>query len=182
MGCARADGASDAAAGGGSVAWRRMTAADLDAVAAIADEIHAALRERPVVFAEKLRLFPEGCFALEQGGAIAGYAIAHPWRRDAIPALDAFLGALPAAPDCLFVHDVVVLPPARGRGAAGAIVATLCDLARVRGLAYLALVSVYGTHRLWQRHGFAVVDDPALAARLAPYGDTARYMRRGPEV
>jgi ribosomal protein S18 acetylase RimI-like enzyme len=158
--------------------WRPTEPADLDAIAAIGNRIHAGLPERPAVFAEKLRLFPEGCFSLIQTGEIVGYGISHPWLLDSIPPLDAFLGELPASPDCLFVHDVAVLPRARGRGAAGALVDMLVALAQQRALAALALVSVYDTHALWARYGFAAVEDSSLAAKLASYGDTARTMRR----
>ena len=158
--------------------WRSTAPADLDAIAAIANQVHVALRERNDVLAEKLRLYPAGCFSLIQAGAVVGYALSHPWPLNSIPALDTFLGAIPAASDGLFVHDVVVLPQARGRGAAAALIGRLADLARRQGLAALALVSVYDTQALWARCGFAVVDDARFAAKLASYGDTARTMRR----
>jgi GNAT superfamily N-acetyltransferase len=155
-----------------------MEPADLDAIAAIAERIHPALPERKEVLAEKRHLFAAGCFALIEAGAVVGYGMSHPWRHDSIPPLDTLLGTLPADADCLFVHDVVVLPQARGRGAAGALVDRLVALARARKLACLTLVSVYGTDPLWARYGFAVVEDPSLAAKLASYGGTARIMRR----
>jgi GNAT superfamily N-acetyltransferase len=155
-----------------------MEPGDLDVIAAIAERIHPRLPERPEVLAEKQQLFTEGCFALIQAGAIAGYGLSHPWRCNSIPPLDALLGTLPAHPDCLFVHDAVVLPDARGRGAAGALVNRLVALACARKLACLTLISVYGTHPLWARYGFDVAQDPSLAAKLASYGDTACVMRR----
>jgi GNAT superfamily N-acetyltransferase len=159
-------------------AWQPAEAADLDAIVAIGNRIHAGLLERPEVFAEKLRLFPQGCFSLAMRGAIVGYGISHPWQRNGIPPLDTLLGALPAAPDCLFVHDVVVLPQARGRGAAGALINRLVALARQRKLAVLALVAVHDTQALWARHGFAVVEDAGLTGKLRSYGERARTMRR----
>ena len=46
-----------------------------------------------MVFAERLRLWPAGCFVCaDGGGGIIGYAVSHPWRRDDAPALDALLG------------------------------------------------------------------------------------------
>lgn len=47
-------------------------------------------------------------------------------------------------------------------------------LARARGLAALALVSVYGTSTLWARFGFRPVPGPDLAS----YGPGAEYMVR----
>jgi GNAT superfamily N-acetyltransferase len=163
-------------------AWQPTEPADLDAIAAIGNHVHAGLPERPEVFAEKLHLFPDGCFSLVQRTEIVGYGISHPWRRDGIPPLDTLLGALPAAPDCLFVHDVVVLPQARGRGAAGALIDRLAQLARQRKIAVLALVAVHDTAPLWARHGFTVVQDASLAAKLRSYGERACYMRRAASI
>ena len=56
--------------------------------------------------------------------------------------------------------------------------ATLEAVAREYRLGSLALVSVYGTHRLWSRLGFVERTSPALAAKLAAYGPTAHYLVR----
>jgi GNAT superfamily N-acetyltransferase len=156
--------------------WRSATVADLEIIQKIGDEIHINLPERPEVFAEKFNLFPEGCFVLTQNDAVVGYGFSHPWLLRSIPPLDTFLGRLPPSPECLFIHDVVVLSQARGHGAAGVLVSLIARLARQRGIPYLALVSVYNTDPLWARFGFEVVTDPALNAKLETYGDTARYM------
>ena len=98
--------------------------------------------------------------------------------RQQIPPLDGFLGQLPDAADCLYVHDVAVLPEQRG-GVARAYVAEIEDLARSSGIMTLALVSVYGTHVLWERFGFQLVaPDAALRNKLASYGANATYMLR----
>ncbi|MGH6736639.1 MAG: GNAT family N-acetyltransferase [Methyloceanibacter sp.] len=159
-------------------AWRAMGMSDLAAVEAIAAAVHPTLPERPDVFAEKLTLFPQGCFALAGDGAVVGYAFAHPWRQGGVPKLDALLGGLPEDADCLFLHDVAVLPQARGQGASGALVALLVALAGARGLRALALAAVYGTGRHWARAGFTPAGGESIAAQLAPYGAGAQYMVR----
>jgi N-acetylglutamate synthase-like GNAT family acetyltransferase len=109
---------------------------------------------------------------------IAGYGLAHPWTRHRIPPLDGFLEQLPGDADCLYVHDVAVLPGFRG-GVAGDYVAAIEQLARASGIATLALVSVYATRPLWERLGFrAVTANAELRAKLASYGDNATYMLR----
>jgi hypothetical protein len=75
--------------------WRCAKNDDLDMIKWIADMIHVDLQECSDVFAEKLQLFPQGCFALVQNGAVVGYGISHPWQLNSIPPLDTFLGALP---------------------------------------------------------------------------------------
>jgi hypothetical protein len=132
--------------------WRSAKSDDLEMINRIADMIHVDLPERPEVFAEKLQLFPQGCFALVQNGAVVGYGVSHPWQLNSIPPLDTFLGALPASPECLFIHDVVVLPQARKFGASGELIKLLAGVPRHQGISFLALVSpALGTTRLPNR-------------------------------
>lgn len=156
--------------------WRPLRAADLDALCRLAEAAHPGLPERSEVFAEKLRLFPLGCFALESRGALAGYALSHPWRRLDIPPLDAFIGKLPAEPDCLYLHDVAVAPAARGNRAAARILARLIELARANGFSAVGLTAVSGSEGLWRGMGFDAVRDKALTRKLEDYGPGAVYM------
>ncbi|MHC4054351.1 GNAT family N-acetyltransferase [Bradyrhizobium sp. 25ACV] len=158
--------------------WRPAHASDLPAISAIAARIHPALPESPEVLAEKMRLYPEGCRVLITGDEIAGYGLSHPWKQHRIPPLDGLLARLPDDADCLYVHDVAVLPDFRG-GVVRPYVADVEQLARVSGIATLALVSVYATRPLWQRLGFRpVTADAALRAKLASYGEGSTYMLR----
>ena len=156
-----------------------MAPGDLAAVASIARRIHAAHPERDEIFAERLALFAPGCLTLWRAGAIQGYAIAHPWHRAAPPALDTLLGALPAGPDCLYLHDIALLPAARGAGASGRLLDLLDAIARAARLERIALISIPGTAGFWRRQGFVPVARPELAAKLASYGAGAQVMERG---
>jgi GNAT superfamily N-acetyltransferase len=156
--------------------WLPLESGDVAAVCRIAVRLHPDLPERPEVLAEKRRLFPDGCRKLMVGDKMAGYGLAHPWRLNAAPKLDAFLEILPAAPACLYLHDVAVLPEGRGRNAAGAYVVYLEGLARALGLGHLALVSVYGTVPFWEKLGFKKV--LAGAPPLPSYGPSAVYMHK----
>jgi ribosomal protein S18 acetylase RimI-like enzyme len=158
--------------------WRPARISDLAAICAIAARIHPDLPERPEVFAEKMRLYPDGCRTLVAGEAIAGYGLSHPWRQNRIPPLDGFLERLPEDADCLYMHDVAVLPDFRG-GAARDYVAAVEELARASHIATLALVSVYATRPLWDRLGFRpVTADAELRVKLTSYGESATYMLR----
>lgn len=156
--------------------WEALLPADLDSVNKIADCVHTTLQERPEVFEEKLILYPKGCRKLVSGKHAVGYGISHPWTLYSIPPLDTFLKALPPKPECLYIHDVVVLPDARGHGAAARYVDYIKSLAREAGILSLALVSVYGTDVLWSRFGFRVIVTPDLSAKLISYGASAGYM------
>jgi GNAT superfamily N-acetyltransferase len=157
-------------------AWRPAAANDLITIRRIADHIHPDLPERPEVFAERLRLFPEGCFVLVQDQQVMGYGLSHPWLLRNIPQLDQLLGSIPRSPECLLIHDVAVLPQARGRRAASKLIDITANLSRKLGIPCLALVSAYNTRLLWAQLGFEVVADGRLTDKLKSYGQTACYM------
>lgn len=158
--------------------WRPARTSDLATISAIAARIHPDLPERPEVFAEKMRLYPDGCRVLVANDAIAGYGLAHPWEQHQVPPLDGFLQELPEDANCLYLHDVAVLPGFRG-GVARDYVAGIEKLARASHIGTLALVSVYATRPLWERLGFRpVTADAGLRAKLASYGYSATYMLR----
>lgn len=154
--------------------WRAMRAADLAAVRAIAAAVHPAYPEDDAVFAERLALFPQGCLMLDRGG----YVLAHPWRHAAPPALNTRLGVLPAAPEVLYLHDIALLPAARGQGMARAALGLLEAVAAAQRLGEIALVSVGEAGAFWAAQGFAAAALPELADKLASYDARAAYMRR----
>lgn len=157
--------------------WRLATLDDLSAIMTIQDQVHTLLPEREAVFADKLHAFAQGCGVLvDDRGRAVGYGISHPWLLDDVPPLDTELPALPRQADCLFVHDVALLPLARGRGAGRAFVVQASGIAAGRGYRALALVSVYGTAPLWGSCGFAPRTSAALEDKLAAYGAGAVYM------
>ncbi|MEM9964490.1 MAG: GNAT family N-acetyltransferase, partial [Asticcacaulis sp.] len=134
--------------------------------------IHTSLPERREIFAERLSLFPKGCLVLERDGRIVGYALSHPIKRFEPPALDTLLGQIAPEADDYYIHDVAIIPEARG-GQAERVVRHLLEIAADYESA--SLVSVYGTAGFWGRFGFEpVVQD--MTQKLAPYGDSAVYM------
>ena len=152
-----------------------MTPTDLPAVQATAQQVHPDYFERPEVFAERLALHPAGCRVLVDSlDEVIGYVVSHPWRFGDPPALDTLLQALPAQADTYYLHDLALLPAARGTGAASRVIEEI----RAHGAAWprLSLVAVNASVPFWQRHGFEVVTVPGLAERLAGYDATAVFM------
>lgn len=158
--------------------WRPMRPDDLAAVEAIAARVHEAYPEDPAVFAERLRLWPEGCLIFERDGVPIAYVLSHPGRALAPPPLNSLLGVLPEPPTTYYIHDIALLPEARGQGAGSAMVAILLETARRAKCPEISLVAVNGSTGFWSRHGFLAVDVPALAEKLKSYDDNARYMIR----
>lgn len=155
-----------------------MTAFDLPAVEEIAAAVHPGHFESPAVLAEKQQLYRNGCYLLEVGERPAGYVLSHPWRAHAPPPLNGTLGAIPADASTYHLHDLALLPVARRIGAASRMLEALVKHAIAEGYPTMSLVAVNDSRGYWERHGFAVEESPALAARLAGYEADARLMVR----
>ncbi|WP_248305197.1 GNAT family N-acetyltransferase [Devosia sp. 1566] len=158
--------------------WRGMTTLDLPAVQAIAACVHPSFPEDLAVFAERRALYPDGAWLLDINGAPSGYFLTHPWTAGTMPKLNQLYGTLPSGPPTYYLHDLALLPQARGHGAAGVIVEQVLDHARRAGFATASLAAVNGSAPFWSRHGFVPVDVPELREALLSYEDAAQYMVR----
>lgn len=159
--------------------WRAMTAADLDAVAAIAAVSFPDHFEGRDCFKNRMALNPSGCFVLAgPDGPPRGYLVAYPWTADALPALNTLIPAIPDDASVVYLHDLALDPAVRGGGWSRPIVERLAAEAGAAGWRALTLVAVNDAAPFWERHGFAVVDTAAMADKLASYGGDARFMVR----
>lgn len=157
--------------------WRPMTKADLAAAKAIADRVHTDHPEDEAVFADRLRIHPEGCLVAEADGGLAAYLLSHPWRAFSPPALNTVLGTLPEAPDTYYIHDIALLPAMRGTGAAAAVVEDMAQHAKTLGLPTMSLVAVGNSAGFWRSRGFRQFEEPAFAGTIASYGGGAFMIR-----
>ena len=156
--------------------WRAMMAEDLFGVVAVAAAVHPKFYEEAEVLAERQRLFPQGARLLEQQGRVIGYALSHPWRRGELPRLNSLLGAMPTDASTYYIHDLALLPEARGASAAGEVLVSLETLARSLSFSSMSLVAVNGSRRFWEKQGFRIVESPELSAKLASYEEAAALM------
>ncbi|WP_456717140.1 GNAT family N-acetyltransferase [Bradyrhizobium sp. USDA 4353] len=151
-----------------------MAIGDLAAVDAIAARVHPDFPEDAAVFAERLRLDPDGCHVLVTAANCVGYLISHPWHLGEPPSLNSLIKRIPPEPSTYYIHDLALLPSARGSGAAARIVEQLSEQARRLQLPSLSLVAVNGSVPFWERQGFVVAQDQDATG----YGDDARRMVR----
>ncbi|MCL1096788.1 GNAT family N-acetyltransferase [Shewanella gelidii] len=128
--------------------------------------------ESLVCLQSKWRLSPETCFVFMQNEEIVGYCLAHPWQRQLPPDLNTKVSARPAY-DCLYLHDIAILPKARKRGLAELTLQTLKQQATTLSLAHLALVSIPEAQQYWRNQGFLSLD---ISKELSPYGPNSQYM------
>ncbi|WP_068082848.1 GNAT family N-acetyltransferase [Novosphingobium rosa] len=162
--------------------WRPMREADMDAVTAISDDVHGDYTEPRAVYDERRALFPSGCFVFERGQGVEGYLITHPWRHGGPPPLGALMGPLPQGADCLYLHDLALLPSARGSGAGARAAAMVLAIAAEHDLRDIYLLAVNGAETFWTSRGYASVTDKALIAYLRKiYGDVV-YMHQRVEA
>lgn len=158
--------------------WRAAMPSDLPTISKIADQVHPSLPEAPSIFAERHRLFPTGIRLLERDGEALGYLISHPWRANIVPRLNSLLHDIPSGADTFYLHDLALLPTARGAGAARVIVEEMADQARATGFPSMSLVAVNWSAPFWEHLGFRSMDVPALADKLGSYDEGARFMVR----
>ena len=139
---------------------RPLTCQDLPEILAVQQACYRAeLLEREATFRRKLEAFPAGCLGLEREGRLGGYLFCQPWVADrALPLDDS--GEPPAeAPDCLYLHDLAVLPAWRGRGVGRALLDAVLHAARMRGERWLRLSAQTHAAGFYACAGF-VVDGP----------------------
>lgn len=160
----------------GSPALRPASAADIDAVVALGNDIHQDHQEQPAVFHNRFTLFPQGIWLAEDAdGTLLAYAVSHPLGLHASVPLDTILPG-PLAREVLYIHDVAVSPRARGLNLGQRLLGRLEQVAVTEDLPLLALTALDGLAPYWARFGFSEVTVPALAAKLASYGAGAAYM------
>lgn len=163
--------------------WRPMQYADLPTVHVIGNIVHLQHYERPQIFDERLRLFPSGCFTLYDQDLyddLVGYAVAYPICLFDPPPLDSLLGSLPLAADCLYIHDVALLPAWRKKGQGSTVVKLLKELARSKGTPWMSLVSIHDSRPFWEKQGFQtfhfVIGSTTSSEKIASQGSGAIYM------
>ena len=156
-----------------ALAVRALYVADLPAVLTIQCAAYGAeYRESAAVLGRKLELAPGGSWLAEVGGAAVGYVFAHPWGGVAAPPLHVPLDALPVRAERGFIHDLAVLPGARGLGVAAMLFSRVREWSGAASHRDIRLVALVDAVPFWKRHGFS-----ALSARLPPgYGDGACLM------
>lgn len=162
----------------GSHPWRRATLADTVDIVRLSKAHLGPYAEGEEVFAERIRLAPDGCFVLTKHSRTVGYFFSHPWVRMKPPALHEMLGAIPPDADCWYVHDVAVDHEYRG----GGVVADVCErvfrVAAAAGYRVVMLVAVSGADGYWAKLDFRDRTTDALRHKLKDYGDDAVYMER----
>lgn len=158
---------------------RPLQDADMPAVAALqATVFQPHFHETQEELASRLAVAAPFCWAaLDARGELMAYILSHPWPAGSPPAIGTRLPPPPPT-DNWFVHDLAIGQSARGLGLGRDLVRAASRAAMAAGLVRGDLVAVQGAWSFWNKLGYEPrLDLPAeLAAKVAGYGDDARYM------
>ena len=104
--------------------WREMLIEDIPCVYNIAKDIWTTHKESRIIYENKFRSFPEGCYVYDDNG-IKGYIISHPYNISCPPKINTLLPKVEM--NCLFIHDIVIVSGYRGRGIGNEIITKILD-------------------------------------------------------
>lgn len=130
----------------------------------------------------KLLASPHTCFTAYHAASgtkntLAGYMLAFPVVRQELPPLNACECQMPDEPDCLYLHDMAVLPPYRSEGVGAQLFQAFKNIFDAHAFEYAALIAIQDSVPYWQKRGFMPVQTSlALQNKLLSYGGQARYM------
>ncbi|WP_313535117.1 GNAT family N-acetyltransferase [Sphingomonas sp.] len=138
----------------------------------------AFLVEPEPAFASRLDVAAPFNLAAERDGTLLAYLLAHGWTRESPPPVGAVLDRTTTG-DTLYLHDLAVADVARGTGIGRMLVEAAFVDAVAAGITRAELIAVEGAGDYWRRLGFQPgAASPTLAATVAHYGPTARWMWR----
>lgn len=125
----------------------------------------------------KLAASPASCFVAVDSDDVVAYLIALPWVSRVPPSLNAPDCELPVDPDCVYLHDLSVLPSIRGRGIASLLIEHFFVYCRQSVMGKASLVAVQNSADFWRGFGFNSVElDVVLTQKLATYGHDAEFL------
>ena len=134
---------------------RPLVISDLPDLHRIEGESYIApLRESEAAFLSKMALFRAGSLGCFDAAGMCGYAFALPWNSASVIAVAQVVDALPARPDLMYIHDMVVAPAHRRRHVASTLLAEILRVAGRLDLHRVGLVAVQDSEPFWRRAGF----------------------------
>ncbi len=157
-----------------------MTPAHIaEAVRVQAQAFPEDLRESPEVFANRMERFGAYFRVVFMGDRMVGYMISFPWKLGDTPVNNETFPADLPEPDCFYIHDIAILPEARGAGISKAMLDDAYQTALRLGFDAVSLVAVGQSGNFWDNAGFVPymqVGPQKLGRVLEIYGPGARLM------
>ena len=156
---------------------RHATLSDVSALARIQYECFGdEFLESEQSYRSKLESNPQTCFIAEHDDTVCSYIIGLAVDEHSFPILNAPSIITPDNPTILYLHDLSVLPRARGKGISEALIQRL--LKQSQDFEQTMLIAVQDSLSFWQRYDFSPVDPTpwGLEEKVLSFGDDAVLM------
>ena len=114
------------------------------------------LLESTETFLNKMRLFAEGSLGCFSEKRLCAYVFFHPWIKGVVVPLDYVIGSIPPEPDCIYIHDLAVLPAYRRKKIAEQLIWKVFEIGKQLSIRSYSLVAVQSSEGFWRRFGFEV--------------------------
>jgi ribosomal protein S18 acetylase RimI-like enzyme len=138
---------------------RSMNEEDLESIVQIQAEAYSGyFLESSDVIATRFATNPPTSWIAEVDGKPAAYLVSYFSLLGKINPLNKNF-VMVDQPDCLYIHDLAILPSAQGMGIARYLLNVAQKLALDNSCKNIALLSVQNTRLFWGRLGFCVVDN-----------------------
>lgn len=116
-------------------------------------------------FFSKMESNPSGCLVAENESGILGYAISFPYLEGVpFPINQEYRAAEVENPDCIYIHDVCVLPEFRKFGIASKFVRILTSKS-----GKYRLTAVENSEIFWAKMGFSKIKEVEYCGVIANY-------------
>lgn len=157
---------------------RTLTPADIGAVLHIQSCCYGAeYQESDAAFLGKCDAFPRGAIGAFADGELVAYVFCLPAMLGETVPLNRAAHDVSKRHDCLYIHDLAVLPRMRGADCGRALLEQVRRLAADEGLHAFALVAVQQAAGYWRRWGFVERREVAYGAQQAAYMEAIEGMR-----
>ncbi len=158
---------------------RQATLNDVSALARIQYECFGdEFLESEQSYRSKLASNPQTCFIAEHNDGVCGYIIGLAVDEHSFPILNAPSISTPDNPTILYLHDLSVVPNARGTGVSEALIQHL--LKQSVNFEHTMLIAVQGSLGFWQKYNFAPIDPKSwgLEQKVLSFGVDAVLMAK----
>lgn len=162
-----------------SLLIRTLSTEDLPLIMQIQAACYPAhFNEAAEVFAERIANYAHSSWLALRNNQALGYLFTYPTQLGQVCKLGSGFSTSQAA-NCLYLHDMAVLPEAKGQGIASALLSTALQYGRQRKLRHSALVAVQNSATFWQKFGYSISSlESEQQMNLLSYGDQAHYLHK----
>ena len=113
-------------------------------------------REDVFVYDNLLTVFPDGAWGAFLDDKLVSYIFFHPYKTQTPKPLNSEL-VLTGNEDCMYLHEIAVLPQYRLYGITNWLMSEFDDISKLCQMKYQSLVSVQNSMEFWKKKGFSVI-------------------------